>query len=81
MVVSVRFDGTQRKTTRTDQIHVPLIKKERVNELLERIKEKYPDLQLNEKHIMATVNNRVCPWDQILEADDKISFIPHIGGG
>jgi molybdopterin converting factor small subunit len=63
------------------RIEVPLTKEARVNDLLRRIKEQYPELELNEEHVLATVNNRVCPWDQILEPHDKISFIPHIGGG
>lgn len=81
MKVSVNFYGLQRAVTCTDHIQVPLSKGTRVTEILYYLKECYPELPLDEGSVMITVNNQVSSLDQILKTDDKISFIPHIGGG
>lgn len=81
MVVSVSFNGLQRKMTRTDKIQVPLSDRTRVGDVLRYIKESYPDLPLNEDDVLVTVNNHVSSLDHDLQENDKISFIPHIGGG
>jgi molybdopterin converting factor small subunit len=81
MVVSVNFFGLQRKLTRTDTIQVPLSNKTRVGDILDYVKENYPDLPLSEDTVLITVNNHVSSLDRDLHANDQISFIPHIGGG
>ncbi len=81
MVISVNFSGLQRKLTRKDQIKIPLSKETRVSDLLGYMRACYPELPLNENVLMITVNNQVSKLDRILESDDNISFIPHIGGG
>ncbi len=81
MIVSVNFYGFQRQMARAEQIKVPLSKKTRVNDVVRYIKARYPELALSEDAVTVTVNNHVSTMDQILKANDKISFIPHIGGG
>lgn len=81
MVISVNFSGLHRKLIRKDQIQIPLSKGTRVSDLLVYMRACYPELPLNENVLMVTVNNQVSKLDRILESDDKISFIPHIGGG
>ena len=81
MTVSVNFCGLQRKLTRTEEMKIPLNNKTRVGDVLHYIKECYPGLPLNEDVVLVMVNNQVTSMDQILKTDDKISFIPHIGGG
>ena len=81
MVISVNFCGLQRRLTRTDKIQIPLLDKTRVKDLLVYVKRCYPELPLNEDALLVTVNNEVSSMDQILEGDDHISFIPHLGGG
>ena len=81
MTVSVNFYGTQRKLTSTEEMKIPLNKKTRVGDVLHHIKECYPQLPLSEDVVLVMVNNQVTSLDQILKTDDKISFIPHIGGG
>jgi hypothetical protein len=70
MVVSVNFYGFQRQMARAQKIKVPLSKKTRVTDVLRYIKERYPQLPLSEDVVTVT-----------LKANDKIAFIPHIGGG
>ena len=81
MVVSVNFYGLQRKLTRKDNIQIPFSDKTQVGDVLRYIKEGYPDLSLSEDTVLATVNNHVTSLDRGLQDNDRISFIPHIGGG
>ena len=81
MVISVDFNGSQREVTRTRRIDIQLKKGKRVNDVLSRVKDLYPDLSLKEDSYLVTVNNQVTDKEQILKANDRVSLIPHIGGG
>jgi molybdopterin converting factor small subunit len=81
MVVSVDFCGAQRALTRTDKIEVQLSGKTRVKDIFIYIRKKYPDLSLSKKAVLATVNQELADFNRVLRANDKVSFLPHIGGG
>ena len=81
MVVSISFNGLQRKVTSEDQIQVPVSEKARVNDVLKYIQESYPDIRINEDAVLVTINNEISNLDRILKDNDQICFIPHIGGG
>ena len=81
MVVSVTFFGIQRRLTRKQGMKIPVSGKTRVTDVLCYLAQQYPDMPLGEDTIMVTVNNRLSSRDQILEENDHIAFIPHIGGG
>ena len=81
MVVSVTFHGPQRKVTQRDFMEISVPKGKRVTDVLHYVKTCYPDLLLDEKVTLVTVNDQVSSLDRTLSDDDKISFIPHIGGG
>jgi len=81
MVVSIHFHGLQRKVTRAEEIQVPYRKSMRVTDVLKTVQERYPDLALSRESFLVTVNDRVARMDRILKANDRISFLPHIGGG
>ncbi len=81
MVISVDFNGSQREVTRTRKIEIQLEKGNRVHDVLSHVKDLYPDLSLQEDSYLVTVNNQVTNREQILKANDRISLIPHIGGG
>jgi molybdopterin converting factor small subunit len=81
VVVSISFNGLQRKVTSEDRIQIPVSEKTRVNDLLKYIQESYPDIRINKNAILVTINNEVSNLDQILKDNDHICFIPHIGGG
>lgn len=81
MVISVDFNGSQREVTRTRKIEIQLVKGNRVHDVLSHVKDLYPDLSLQEHSYLVTVNNQVTNREQILKANDRISLIPHIGGG
>ena len=81
MVVSVQFHGVQRALTRTREIQMTFHKPSRVRDLLKNIKACYPGLPINEDAFLVTVNDNVSTINHILKPNDKIAFLPHIGGG
>ena len=81
MTVSVLFYGVLRKIAEANQIRVPIPRETRVNDLLCTVRKRYPQLPLNDDAILLTVNDRVATGEQILEPEDTICFLPHIGGG
>ena len=81
MMVSVKFFGMQRVVTKKDTINIPITGEMTVNEVLEFVKNLYPNLNLDEGMIFITVNQEKASLDRLLSADDTISFLPHISGG
>jgi molybdopterin converting factor small subunit len=81
MVISIDFCGMQRSHTKTGSIEVKLSDSLRVTDVLKYLKERFPQLSLDEKFLLATVNQEVATLDRELKANDKVAFLPHIGGG
>lgn len=81
MVVSVQFHGVQRALTQSNEIHVPLPEDRRVSDVLIYVKKSYPELELNGNDFLVTVNNKISSINEVLNPNDKITFLPHIGGG
>ena len=81
MVVSIEFFGTQRVITKTDSIDMPITEKTMVHDALEYLRHHYPALHLKEGMILIIVNQEMASADRILQANDKVSFLPLIGGG
>jgi len=82
MVVSVSFFGIQREQAQTDRIKVPLSDNmQRVDDLFGYIRKNCPELSINRGTVLVTINNHISSLEQDLQADDEVSFIPHIGGG
>jgi molybdopterin converting factor small subunit len=81
MVVSISFNGLQRKVTSTDQIQVSVPEVTRVNDVLRFIRECYPNIAINKDAVVVTINSEISDLDQVLKDNDQICFIPHIGGG
>lgn len=81
MKVSIHFQGTQRIITKTDSIHMPITEKSCVVDALEYVRQRYPDLPLDKKTVLATVNQEKASFETLLRENDIVLFIPHIGGG
>ncbi len=81
MVVSVKFYGAQQKLTSTQKLEMPISEGECVRDIFDNVRVRYPDLPLNRQDITISVNNKIADMDQVLNADDRVSFLPHIGGG
>ena len=81
MIVIIELLGMQRTVTGADSIEMPITKKTSVNDALEYVRKNHPQLQLDEGMVLVTVNQEIAPRDQVLKADDIISFLPFISGG
>jgi len=81
MKVAVQFHGVHRAITRGNQIRFALASNARVSDLFKHIERTYPDLQLSQDDIMVSINDKVSTMNHSLNPEDKISFLPHIGGG
>ena len=81
MVVSIEFFGTQRIVTKIDGIDMPITEKTMVTDALEYVRQRYPDLHLDEGMVLITVNQEITSLDRVLRANDTVSFLPFISGG
>jgi molybdopterin converting factor small subunit len=81
MVISIDFSGIQRTHTKIGRIEVKLSGSLKVTDVLKYLKEKFPELPLDENFLLATVNHEIATLDRELKAHDKVAFLPHIGGG
>jgi molybdopterin converting factor small subunit len=81
MFVSVNLNGFQRRVTSMDQIQIPVAEKTRVTDVLSYIRECYPDIPIRIDAVLVTINNEISNLDRVLEHNDQVSFIPHLGGG
>ncbi len=81
MVISVNFHGQQRMVTQTGEVEIFLSNGNRVDQALTAVLEQFPQLPLQMEDLLITVNDKVSTLDQQLKEKDKISLMPHIGGG
>ena len=81
IVVSIKFFGMQRVLTKTDGIDMPITEKARVNDVLEYVRCRYPELPLDQETVLITVNHEQASLDTVLKPNDTVSFLPYICGG
>lgn len=81
MNVSIHFFGAQRTITKSDSIHMPITERTCVSDALEYIKQLYPDLPLDRKTVLVTINQEKASLETQLKENDIVLFIPFIGGG
>jgi len=81
MIALIDFMGMQRVITKTNSIDMPISQETRVNDALEYVRRRYPELHLDEGMSLITVNHEIASLDRVLKANDTVSFLPFIGGG
>ena len=81
MIVTIELLGMQRTIAGASSIKMPITGKSKVDDALEYVRGNYPQLKLDEGMVLVTVNQEIAPRDQVLKADDIISFLPFISGG
>jgi len=81
VVISINFYGLQRMVTQTDEMQISLSDGTRVDHVLEAVQERFPKLPLQREDLLITVNDKVSTAGQLLKERDKVSLLPHIGGG
>ena len=60
---------------------MPITAKTVAGDALEYVRNKYPALSLNEQMVLITVNQEVVAHDTPLRPNDRVCFVPSIGGG
>jgi molybdopterin converting factor small subunit len=81
MKVTVEFLGTQRTTTGAERVEIPITRKTTVNDAMDYVERKYPQLKLAEWMVIVVVNQHIASREQVLKAGDTISFLPFLSGG
>jgi len=81
MILIIEFLGMQRTLAGADSIEMPVTARSRVDNVLEYVRNKYPQLKLDKDTALVVVNQQLASRDQVLKADDIISFLPFISGG
>jgi molybdopterin converting factor small subunit len=81
MTISVQFHGHHRMTTRTGEIRMPLSVDTRVEDVVNYVSYRFPDLELCTSKVLVLVNNSITAMDHALNPNDKITFLPPVGGG
>ena len=79
--VSIDFFGMQRCITNADSIAVPISGNTVVADILQFVRQQYPELPLDEKMTLIVVNQEMASLDTALMVNDRVSFLPLIGGG
>ena len=79
--ISIHFFGIQRLATKTDSIDMPITETTCVSDALEYVRQRYPDIPLNKKTVLVTVNQEMASFETHLKENDVVLFIPFIGGG
>jgi molybdopterin converting factor small subunit len=81
MVVTIEFLGNQRVITGLERITMPITGKTVAGDVLKYVRDRHPELKLDEGLAIIAVNREVVPPDRVLKANDVVCFLPHIGGG
>ena len=81
MVVTIELNGIQRNITKTDRLDMPISENTTVRDAIQFIRDKYPALTLDANSILVAINNELVSLDRLLESEDTINILPHIGGG
>ena len=81
MIVSVQFHGLHRMVTQKSEMEVSLARNAQVRDAMLHVSDCFPDLQLREGRVFVLVNNKVSGMSHPLSHNDKITFLPPVGGG
>ena len=73
--------GLQRAQTHTDKILIPLSKVKRVADVVDYLKESYPELRIPEDDVLVAVNSKISTMKRVLKDKDNVVFLPFLGGG
>jgi molybdopterin converting factor small subunit len=81
MRVSIKFLGMHRILTNTGSLDMPINGSTTVQDALEYVRQRYPELNLEQGMVLPTVNHQVASMDRVLQDKDTVEFLPLIAGG
>ncbi len=79
--ISVKLFATLRQTAGWSEKPIELAGETTVRELLARLMDENPGLDLNKRSIYAAVNEDFADADQVLHDGDKVAIFPPVSGG
>ena len=79
--ITIEFLGMHGVIADTDRIQMPIADKTTVADAIEYVIKKYPGITIDKKSILTAVNHEIVASIKILQANDTVSLLPHIGGG
>ena len=65
----------------TDRIQMPITHNTTVDDAIDYVIKKYPGITIDKESIFVAVNHEIVPTTKLLQANDTVSLLPHIGGG
>jgi molybdopterin converting factor small subunit len=81
MKVFIKFLGMHRVVTNTGSLEMPINGSNTVLDALEYVRQRYPELNLEQGMVLPTVNHQVATLDRVLQDKDTVEFLPLIAGG
>lgn len=81
MIAVIELFGTHRDKAKIEKVYMPITEKTIARDVLEYIRQLYPELLLDEKSIHPMVNHELVPLDRLIKSNDIVCILPHIGGG
>jgi molybdopterin converting factor small subunit len=81
MAVSIEFLGMQRAVVSMDRMDMPASPNTKVRDALKYVRQRHPNLDLDESMMLIIVNLKTASLDTALKDNDTVSFLPIIGGG
>lgn len=80
-MITIEFVGMQRILTGIERIDMPLDGRLKVIDALNYVRDRYPELPLEDKMVLMIVNQEMAFAETPLEPGDVLCFLPAIGGG
>jgi molybdopterin converting factor small subunit len=62
-------------------MQIELTDRTSVADVLEYLKERFPEMIFPEHAFLVAVNDKVSSMERILKNDDNVTFLPLVGGG
>ena len=81
MKVTVTFHSYFRELTGCAQVHEEMREGTRLDELLERLRQRFPKLKPMERSTLTAVGVEYESGDYVLKDDDEVSLFPPVQGG
>jgi molybdopterin converting factor small subunit len=79
--ITIEFFGMHGVIADTDRVQMPIGDKTTVNDAIDYVTQKYPDIIIHKQSILVAVNHEIAPLIKVLRANDTVSLLPPIGGG
>lgn len=81
LYITIELFGMHGIIANTDRIQMPFSGKKTVIDAINYVIKQYPEITIDKESIFVAVNHEIVPTTKLLQANDTVSLLPHIGGG